>query len=89
MRSVGTALDTVGEAAESQGHVDLPYCRSRARCDRYGSDRDDYRLVDARAREVATVLESRIDGCVYRLFDERSQTSHGETAEARDVPPFE
>ena len=52
-------LGTVGEAAESQGHVDLPHYRSQSRYDRYGSDRDDYRLVNARAREVAAVLESQ------------------------------
>jgi len=59
VRAVGKALDAVDEEAESRGYVDLLYYRSQAHYDRYGHERGDYRLVNARAREVAAVLESR------------------------------
>ncbi|MGE8587421.1 hypothetical protein [Bifidobacterium catenulatum] len=59
MRAAETVLDAVDEAAGSQGHVSLPYHRSQTHCDKYGSGRGDYRPVDAHAREVAAVLESR------------------------------
>lgn len=59
VRAVGKALDAVGGEAGSQGHVDLLYYRSQAHYDRWGNGRGNYRLVNARAREVAAILESR------------------------------
>lgn len=63
VKAVETVLDAVEDVAEKQGrlpdHVDLLYYRSQAHYDRYGRDKGDYRLVNARAREVAAVLESQ------------------------------
>ncbi|MDB6519333.1 hypothetical protein PMO90_09415 [Bifidobacterium pseudocatenulatum] len=54
MRAAETVLDAVGEAAGSQG---MSVCRITV--PRRIATSSDYRPVDAHAREVAAVLESR------------------------------
>lgn len=54
---VEAALDAVDEMTETQGHapshVDLLYYRSQEHYDRYGRDKGDYAIVNARSREIA------------------------------------
>lgn len=40
-------------------HVDLLYYRSQEHYDRYGRDKGDYAIVNARSREIAAILESQ------------------------------
>lgn len=62
VEAVEAALDAVDEMTETQGHapshVDLLYYRSQEHYDRYGRDKGDYAIVNARSREIAAILES-------------------------------
>lgn len=63
VQAVEAALDAVGEMEELNGnppsHVDLLYYRSQAHYDRYGRDKGDFAVVNARAREIAALLETQ------------------------------
>lgn len=63
VQAVEAALDAVEEMEELNGnppsHVDLLYYRSQAHYDRYGRDRGDFAVVNARAREIAALLETQ------------------------------
>lgn len=63
VQAVEAALDAVDEMEEVNGnppsHVDLLYYRSQAHYDRYGRDRGDFAVVNARAREIAALLETQ------------------------------
>lgn len=63
VQSVKAALDAVDEMEELHGeppsHVDLLYYRSQAHYDRYGRDKGDFSVVNARAREIAALLEAQ------------------------------
>lgn len=63
VQAVGAALDAVDEMEELNGnppsHVDLLYYRSQAHYDRYGRDKGDFAVVNARAREIAALLETQ------------------------------
>lgn len=63
VQAVEAALDAVDEMEELNGnppsHVDLMYYRSQAHYDRYGRDRGDFAVVNARAREIAALLETQ------------------------------
>lgn len=62
VEAVEAALDAVEEMTETQGHapshVDLLYYRSQEHYDRYGRDKGDYAIVNARSREIAAILEA-------------------------------
>ena len=62
VQAVAAALDAVDDMTGDQGkppeHVDLMYYRSQAHYDRYGRDKGDFTIVNARSREIAAVLES-------------------------------
>ena len=62
VEAVEAALDAVDEMTETQGHapnhVDLLYYRSQAHYDRFGRDKGDYAIVNARSREIAAILEA-------------------------------
>lgn len=62
VEAVEAALDAVDEMTETQGHapshVDLLYYRSQEHYDRYGRDKGDYAIVNARSREIAAILEA-------------------------------
>lgn len=61
VQAVEAALDAVDEMEELHGnppsHVDLLYYRSQAHYDRYGRDKGDFSVVNARTREIAALLE--------------------------------
>lgn len=63
MSAVETALDAVDSMTEEQGrpphHVDLLYYRSQAHYDKFGRDRGDYAIANARSREIAARLGAR------------------------------
>ncbi|WP_195939515.1 helix-turn-helix domain-containing protein [Bifidobacterium pseudocatenulatum] len=63
IQAVESALDAVDEMTETQGHapnhVDLLYYRSQAHYDRFGRDKGDYAIVNARSREIAAILEAQ------------------------------
>ena len=63
VQAVEAALDAVNEMEEPNGnppsHVDLLYYRSQEHYDRYGRDKGDYAIVNARSREIAAILESQ------------------------------
>lgn len=63
VEAVEAALDAVDGIEEVQGnppdHVDLLYYRSQEHYDRYGRDKGDYAIVNARSREIAAILESQ------------------------------
>lgn len=63
VEAVEAALDAVDEMTETQGHapnhVDLLYYRSQAHYDRFGRDKGDYTIVNARSREIAAILEAQ------------------------------
>lgn len=63
VEAVEAALDAVDEMTETQGHapnhVDLLYYRSQAHYDRFGWDKGDYAIVNARSREIAAILEAQ------------------------------
>lgn len=62
VEAVEAALDAVDEMTETQGHapnhVDLLYYRSQAHYDRFGRDKGDYAIVNARSRDIAAILEA-------------------------------
>lgn len=62
VEAVEAALDAVEEMTETQGHapshVDLLYYRSQAHYDRFGRDKGDYAIVNARSREIGAILEA-------------------------------
>ena len=62
VEAVEAALGAVEEMTETQGHapshVDLLYYRSQEHYDRYGRDKGDYAIVNARSREIAAILEA-------------------------------
>lgn len=62
-QQVKAALDAVNGIEEVQGnppdHVDLLYYRSQEHYDRYGRDKGDYAIVNARSREIAAILEAQ------------------------------
>lgn len=62
-QQVEAALDAVDGIEEVQGnppdHVDLLYYRSQEHYDRYGRDKGDYAIVNARSREIAAILEAQ------------------------------
>lgn len=63
VEAVEAALDAVNGIEEVQGnppdHVDLLYYRSQEHYDRYGRDKGDYAIVNARSREIAAILEAQ------------------------------
>ncbi len=63
VEAVEVALDAVDEMTEAQGHapghVDLLYYRSQEHYDRFGRDKGDYAIVNARSREIAAILETQ------------------------------
>lgn len=63
VQAVGAALDAVDEMEEELGkslsHVDLLYYRSQAHYDRFGRDKGDFSVVNARTREIAALLETQ------------------------------
>lgn len=63
VQAVEAALDAVDEMEEDLGkspsHVELLYYRSQAHYDRYGRDKGDFAVVNARAREIAALLEAQ------------------------------
>ncbi len=63
VEAVEAALDAVDEMTETQGHapshVDLLYYRSQEHYDRFGRDKGDYAIVNARSREIAAILEAQ------------------------------
>lgn len=63
VEAVEAALDAVEEMTETQGHapnhVDLLYYRSQEHYDRFGRDKGDYAIVNARSREIAAILEAQ------------------------------
>ena len=63
VQAVEAALDAVDEMEELNGnppsHVDLLYYRSQAHYDRYGRDKGDFAVVNARTREIAALLETQ------------------------------
>lgn len=63
VEAVEATLDAVDEMTETQGHapnhVDLLYYRSQAHYDRFGRDKGDYAIVNARSREIASILEAQ------------------------------
>lgn len=63
VQAVEAALDAVDEMEEELGkspsHVDLLYYRSQAHYDRFGRDKGDFSVVNARAREIAALLEAQ------------------------------
>ena len=63
VEAVEAALDAVDEMTETQGHapshVGLLYYRSQEHYDRYGRDKGDYAIVNARSREIAAILEAQ------------------------------
>ena len=63
VEAVEAALDAVEEMTETQGHapshVDLLYYRSQEHYDRYGRDKGDCAIVNARSREIAAILEAQ------------------------------
>lgn len=63
VEAVEAALDAVDEMTETQGHapnhVDLLYYRSQEHYDRYGRDKGDYAIANARSREIAAILETQ------------------------------
>lgn len=63
VEAVEAALDAVDEMTKTQGHapshVDLLYYRSQEHYDRYGRDKGDYAIVNARSREIAAILEAQ------------------------------
>ena len=60
VEAVEAALDAVDEMTETQGHapshVDLLYYRSQAHYDRFGRDKGDDAIANARARVIAAIL---------------------------------
>lgn len=63
VEAVEAALDAVNGIEEVQGnppdHVDLLYYRSQEHYDRYGRDKGDYAIVNARSREISAILEAQ------------------------------
>lgn len=63
VQAVEAALDAVDEMEEELGkspsHVDLLYYRSQAHYDRFGRDKGDFSVVNARTREIAALLETQ------------------------------
>lgn len=63
VQAVEAALDAVDEMEEELGklpsHVDLLYYRSQAHYDRFGRDKGDFSVVNARTREIAALLEAQ------------------------------
>ena len=63
VEAVEAALDAVDEMTETQGHapshVDLMYYRSQEHYDRFGRDKGDYAIANARSREIAAILEAQ------------------------------
>lgn len=63
IQAVEAALDAVDEMTETQehapSHVDLLYYRSQNHYDRYGRDKGDYAIANARSREIAASLEAQ------------------------------
>lgn len=63
VQAVEAALDAVDEMEKLNGnppsHVDLLYYRSQVHYDRYGRDKGDFAVVNARAREIAALLETQ------------------------------
>lgn len=63
LQAVDTVIDAVEKQAREAGHlprfVDMLYYRTQAQYDKYGRDKGDYLVVDARAREIAIRLEEQ------------------------------
>lgn len=63
IQAVESALDAVDEMEELNGnppsHVDLLYYRSQAHYDRFGRDKGNFSVVNARTREIAAILEAQ------------------------------
>lgn len=63
VQAVEAALDAVDEMEEDLGkspsHVNLLYYRSQAHYDRFGRDKGDFSVVNARTREIAALLEAQ------------------------------
>ena len=86
IQAVEAALDAVDEMTETQGHapshVDLLYYRSQAHYDTYGRDKGDYAIANARAREIAAILEAQ--GIEVRVkYPEDDETEFQQLANTR------
>ena len=86
MQTVEAALDAVDEMEEELGklpsHVDLLYYRSQAHYDRFGRDKGDFSVVNARTREIAALLEAQ--GIEARfVFPEDNEATFQQLANTR------
>lgn len=86
VQAVEAALDAVDEMEEELGklpsHVDLLYYRSQAHYDRFGRDKGDFSVVNARTREIAALLETQ--GIEARfVFPEDNEATFQQLANTR------
>ena len=86
VQAVEAALDAVAEMEEELGklpsHVDLLYYRSQAHYDRFGRDKGDFSVVNARTREIAALLEAQ--GIEARfVFPEDNEATFQQLANTR------
>lgn len=86
VQAVEAALDAVDEMEEELGklpsHVDLLYYRSQAHYDRFGRDKGDFSVVNARTREIAALLEAQ--GIEARfVFPEDNEATFQQLANTR------
>ena len=86
VQAVEAALDAVDEMEELNGnppsHVDLLYYRSQAHYDRYGRDKGDFSVINARTREIAALLE--MQGIEARfVFPEDNEATFQQLANTR------
>ena len=86
VQAVEAALDAVDEMEEELGklpsHVDLLYYRSQAHYDRFGRDKGDFSVVNARTREIAALLEAQ--GIEARfVFPEDNEATFQQLASTR------
>ena len=86
VQAVEAALDAVDEMEEVNGnppsHVDLLYYRSQAHYDRYGRDKGDFAVVNARTREISALLE--MQGIEARfVFPEDNEAEFQQLANTR------
>ena len=86
VQAVEAALDAVNEMEEELGklpsHVDLLYYRSQAHYDRFGRDKGDFSVVNARTREIAALLEAQ--GIEARfVFPEDNEATSQQLANTR------
>ena len=79
VRAVRTVLDVVDSIIDRQEHepthVSLSYYRSQAHYDRYGRDKANFSVVNARSREAAAILENRGVAVRYRYPGDDTPTT--------------